>query len=112
MHNIRFPDPQPEWTEDDARSALEEWRRSGKSIAVFARDRGMSAPRLYWWRRRLSQALTKPSPISLVPAAIVSAGTAATVIRLPNGLAVEIASTDVSPAWVAALVAELTRSPS
>lgn len=108
-----FPDPDSEWTEDDARVVLEEWRRSGTSIAVFARERGVSAPRLYWWRRRLSPDGARPSPVSLVPATIVSAvTTAAVVIRLPNGIAVELASAGVSPAWLAEVVEELARSSS
>jgi hypothetical protein len=115
MRNFQLPDPDTEWTEDDARMALDEWRRSGTSIAAFARERGVSAPRLYWWRRRLVLEKASPATMSLVPAAIVSAGApaaAVVVIRLPNGIAVEVASVGVSPAWIADLVAEVARSSS
>lgn len=114
MRNLQLPDPDTEWTEDDARIALEAWRRSGSSIAVFARERGVSAPRLYWWRRRLAPEKAGPATVSLVPATIVSTAVpgAAVVIRLPNAIAVEIASADVPPAWIADLVAELARSVS
>ena len=42
-----------QWTEDEARSALEAWKRSGSGIVQFARSRGMSPQRLYRWRRKL-----------------------------------------------------------
>jgi len=32
---------------------LESWRRSGKSIERFARERGLTPQRLYWWKKKL-----------------------------------------------------------
>jgi hypothetical protein len=47
--------------------------------------------------------------MSLVPAKIVGPPeSTATVIRLPSGVAIEM--TNVSPRWIAAIVAELERS--
>lgn len=70
----------------------------------------MSAPRLYWWRRRLkvTTLATDPRPeIRLAPAMIVS--TEATVeLRLPSGVVVEV--TGASPSWTAAMIIELTRA--
>jgi transposase-like protein len=109
MRNIRLPDLPVEWTEDDARRVLDEWRQSGQSIAAFARERQMSAPRLYWWRRRLPENLVAAPMTSLVPATIVSRSEAtAIVIRMPSGVAIEIAC--ASPSWIAAIVSELERS--
>jgi len=71
MRNTVLPDLPPEWTEDDARLALDEWRRSGQTIAAFAREHQMSAPRLYWWRKRLPKDGAAPMT-SLVPAKISS----------------------------------------
>jgi hypothetical protein len=34
-----------EWTEDDARQVLDEWRQSGQTIAAFARAHRMSVSR-------------------------------------------------------------------
>ena len=102
----RLPDPADGWTDDDARVVLDEWRRSGETIAAFARKRGIGAARLYWWRKQLASALTAPT-LSLVPATIVTHGTAIT-IRLPRDVTLEV--TNASPSWVAAVVAELTRS--
>jgi len=108
MRSSLLPDL-PEWTEDDARLVLDEWRRSGQTIAAFARDRDMSAPRLYWWRRRLPKAVAAAPAMSLVPAKIVTRSeAAAVVIRLPSGVAIEIAGG--SPSLVAAIVSEIERS--
>src|SRR5258705_5598101 len=101
----RFPDPGQTWTDDEARVVLDEWRRSGESIAAFARKHGFAAPRLYWWKKRLLSVTTRG--LSLVPAAIISTGASVT-IRLPGEVALEVAN--ASPSWVAAIVAELTRS--
>lgn len=112
MRNIQLPASNHEWTEDDARIVLEEWRRSGTTLAAFARQRGVSAPRLYWWRRRLSSSETRTSSVSLVPATIVSTTAPAIVIQLANGIAVEVAGAGagVSPAWIAEVVVALARS--
>lgn len=108
MRNTVLPDLPAEWTEDDARLALDEWRRSGQTIAAFARAYHMSAPRLYWWRKRLPKDGAAPM-MSLVPAKIVARPEmAAVVIRLPNGVAIEMAS--ASPREIAAIVSELERS--
>jgi transposase-like protein len=108
MRKTRFADLHGEWSEEDARLALEEWRRSGTSIAAFARERGISAPRLYWWRKRLAVNWSRAEPVlSLVPATVLSTD-AAIVIRVPGGLAIEVAN--ASPNWIATVVAELTRS--
>jgi len=107
MRSTLLPDL-PEWTEADARLVLDEWRRSGQTIAAFARERDMSAPRLYWWRRRLPKAVAAPA-MSLVPAKIVTRSEAAAiVIRLPSGVAIEMAN--ASPSLVAAIVSELERA--
>jgi hypothetical protein len=76
VRNQRLGEAKNEWTEDEARAALERWRQSGDTIAAFARAQRVSAPRLYWWRRRLAAtaAATAPRPeIRLAPATIVSA---------------------------------------
>jgi transposase-like protein len=110
MRNQQLGEATSEWTEDEARAALERWRRSGDTIAAFARAHGVSAPRLYWWRRRLSGKAPSPEPrpeIRLAPATILSA--AVTVeVRLASGVVVEV--TGASPSWTAAMIAELTRA--
>jgi len=109
MRNPLLPDLPTTWTEDEARQVLDKWRRSGLTIAAFARERRMSAPRLYWWRNRLPKTVAAASAMSLVPAKLVAPSEMSpAVIRLPSGVAIEM--TNVSPRWIAAIVAELERS--
>ena len=102
-----FPDLADAWTEEDARVVLDEWRQSGDTIAAFARKRGITPPRLYWWKKKLASG-ARPTTLSLVPAMIVSGSGATVTIRLPGEVAIEVAN--ASPNWVAAIVAELTRT--
>jgi transposase-like protein len=106
----RFPDPAGTWTDDDARTVLEEWRRSGDSIAVFARKHSVSAWRLYSWRKKLrTAAKPRATPtLSLVPASIVAVSGATLMLRLPGEVSIDVVN--ASPSWVATLVTELTRS--
>jgi hypothetical protein len=106
MRNTVLRELSTEWTEGDARQVLDEWRQSGQTIAAFARDRGVSAPRLYWWRRRLPKAGAVAPGLSLVPAKFVTRTDAASiVIQLPSGIAIEMAN--ASPSMVAAIVSEI-----
>jgi len=102
-----------QWTEADARGVLAEWEQSGKTLEAFARSRGLVPQRLAWWRKRLRAARPEASAtLTLVPATVIGAATAApaAVIRLAHGIEIEIDG--VSPAWVAALARELARSAS
>lgn len=104
---FRIPDPSAAWTPDEARAIFDEWHRSGESVAAFARRHGVSATRLYWWRRRLDEAsVVQPA---FIPASIVSVDAMVTV-RLAGDVTIEIAH--VTPSWIAAMVSELTRSRS
>ena len=107
----RFRDPAGTWTDDDARTLLEEWRRSGETIAAFARRRNVAAWRLYAWRTKLQMTAATPRvapTLSLVPASIVAVSGATLTLRLPGEVSIDVAN--ASPGWVAALVVELTRS--
>jgi hypothetical protein len=67
---------------------LDEWRQSGESLAAFARRRGYSTARLYWWRKRLVTEAVDLTSLSLVPAVVTSAATAPITIRLPDGIGI------------------------
>jgi transposase-like protein len=96
------------WTEEDARQVLDEWRRSGDTLAAFARARGLVPERIAWWRKRLAGSRSTTGPaLTLVPATVVTMEPAV-VLRLPNGLALEVSN--ASPSWIAAVARELTRS--
>lgn len=93
------------WTEDDAHSALDAWKRSGLGAHRFAREHGISAQRLYWWRDRLA---ARPL-VSLVPGKIVDAAedvrSGAHVVIRTGVTTLEI--TGASAEWIARLVREL-----
>lgn len=103
------------WTADEARRVLAAWRASRLSARAFAREHGLDAQRLSWWRKRLGlgpapRARLDRSGARLVPAIVrpaADARDAVVAVRLPDGIVIEASSTDVSPQWVAALVREL-----
>ncbi len=69
-----------QWTEQEARTALEELAGSGQSVAEFARSRQVSAQRLSYWKKRLGDvgrppafvAVSLPHASSSSPVEIVS----------------------------------------
>ena len=66
-----------QWTEQEARDALDKLARSGESVASFARRAGVSAQRIAYWKKRLSP----PAPTEFVAVAL-PATTAATWIEI------------------------------
>ena len=104
------------WSRDQAVAILEEWRSSGQSIAAFARERGVVAQRLHWWRAQLRG---QPAPREaapghkLVPAIITGTPllAASVTVRTTTGEAVEVSEpSSVSPDWVAAVVVAISRA--
>ena len=61
------------WTESSARSALKELSDSGMSTAAFARSKGISSQRVWYWRKRLGRI----APVSFVPVVLPVATKAA-----------------------------------
>jgi hypothetical protein len=108
------------WTAVDARAVLQMWRASRQSMAAFGRRNGVGAQRLSWWNKRLADwrdqgGDERASEPSLVPAIVrgseVALHAAALVVRLPSGIAFEIADPGaVAPPWLAAVVSELSRA--
>ncbi len=81
-----------QWTEGEARTALEELLRSGASLSEFARRKGVSVQRLGYWRKRLGHAeppafvaVTLPQPTRR-PSAPIEIAVGAVLVRLPEGL--------------------------
>ena len=102
-----LPDPDATWTVEDARRVFAEWRRTTKPLGTFARDNGMVANRLYWWRKRLN---ADPAPISFAPAVVATAREVVVVVRVANNVTIEIAN--ASPRMIAEVISELTRTSS
>jgi len=95
-----------QWTEQEARAALEELSRSGVSLSEFARRKGVSVNRLVYWKKRLGPlrppafvAVTLPRGASSKspPLEILVGGV---IVRVPN---------DVDAERVAGIVRALTR---
>ena len=62
------------------------------------------------WRKRFAAEVAEPArALTFVPARILSTN-AEVVVRLPNGVLIEIAN--ASPTWIPPLVSELTRPSS
>ena len=108
-----------QWRADEAREALRAWQASGLSMGAFARQEGMSAQRLSWWRKRLGDWATSNGGVSelrLVPvvtsvsAEVVSQTRAIAVMRLPGAVVVEFDAGQVSARWVAEVSQEVSRA--
>jgi hypothetical protein len=95
------------WSADHARGMLAAWRRSGLSLAAFARRQGLNAERLRWWRKRLGTVEGKGATLAFIPA-VVSAKISPVVVRLPRGVEVEAPDVTAVPArWLAEVVRAL-----
>src|SRR5687767_613982 len=82
-----------QWSAEEAGRVLEEWRASGLALGRFARERGMGAERLRWWKKRLgdwSQKAGGTQAAALVPVVLsepepaVAAGKPPVVVRIPG----------------------------
>lgn len=81
-----------QWTQDQARVVLDAGKRSGLSLAAFARRHALDPRRLYWWRGQLPRA-ERPvafEEVALLGAAVrpaLQAGHATTGLELvlPSG---------------------------
>lgn len=113
-----------QWSLEEAQEVLAEWRASGQPLGRFARQRGYSAERLRWWKKRLGewkgesagaeQSALVPVVVSApeLTVAVASAQAAAVVVRVPGGPVVEVAEPGaVKPEWLAAVVSQLSRRP-
>ena len=106
-----------QWTKAEARQTLAEWKKSGLSLETFAKQQGVGAQRLRWWRKRLGKSAApsrkkKETSVRLVPATVslplVDLGLGADVsIRFPvTGPVVEVMNAyAVSGEWVGSLLA-------
>lgn len=97
------------WTKEDARAALDAWEASGKSLAAYAREKGLTVQRLHWWKRRLGSADASAEAISGFIPAVIRASAVAT-LRIGSDVALEIADPCAVPAeWAAAFASALAR---
>jgi hypothetical protein len=95
-----------QWSEAEARVALDELAASGESAVKFARRRGFSGQRLLYWRKRLSAV---PAPPAFVAVRLPSGSQARATIEIRvDGVAVHVRE-DLDVAHLARLVEALAR---
>ena len=82
------------WNAAFARKVLDEHSASGMSLTAFARTCGVNLQRLSWWRKRLAKA--RPQTVTFIPAAVSRVFPGIT-LRLPGGVAIQVADTTVLP---------------
>lgn len=78
------------WTEREGRAAIALWKRSGESLARWARSSGLSRSRIAYWAERLGGAPPSSSAITLAPVTVISAPRGALTIELRSGRAVRV----------------------
>lgn len=104
-----------QWTPEGAKRALEAWEQSGKPLASYARETGVSPGRLRWWKARLGEWRDGHEGVArLVP--VVARGEPSSLlahvtVRLPGGTSAELEMSAESAAWVAAVALHLSRAP-
>jgi transposase-like protein len=91
------------WGEHEARAALAELGQSGESIAEFARRRGVSAQRIYYWKKRLSEALAPAFVAVPLPSTRVDQ-----IEIVADGVTIRVRE-DVAPDRLADILDALTR---
>ena len=105
------------WDARRAQRMLAAWRRSGESLAGFARAHGVNSQRLLWWRKRLGEQVEpRPAPVgplAFIPAAVEPAPSAGRiVVRFRSGVDVEAADAAAIPAkWLVVLARALVEKP-
>ena len=92
------------WTEEQARSALQELAQSGLSVAKFAERKGVSVQRIAYWKRRLADA-KHPSFVS-VDLSAADAGAGARIEVVLDGVMVRVRE-DLDAERVAGLIGAL-----
>src|SRR4051812_35733320 len=62
-----------QWSEVEARGVLSALAKSGLSIEKFARERGITPQRIYWWKKKLVAPEKGGSAMALLPVRVVDA---------------------------------------
>jgi hypothetical protein len=75
--------------ERDWEGLVARWRASGKSMLAYSRERGISYWQLVRWRRRI-EAQPAAKPLTLIPLAPQASSGGGVVVRLPDGVGIEV----------------------
>ena len=114
MTNGKVQTKRTRWTSEVARQELGQWRASGLPLEAYARQRGLVAQRLRWWRQQLgvdAVPLPQGRP-TLVPVTVLGATTSAAdvalVVDVDDVARVEVREvSSATAAWVGALLATM-----
>lgn len=90
---------------------MEAWKRSGESMAAYARKRGYPAHRLSWWQKRLARDAEPPetAPVEFAPAVLTGPRRSPVVVTVDgDGVRLEVGDPGaVHPIWLAELATAL-----
>lgn len=93
------------WTDAEATRAVAVFEASGMTGAEFGRNYGLTAGKLYWWRKKLRAGAAGGR---LLPVKVVSGGGAAGEEQVPRVVLSDgrtrVEVEGASPEWVAALL--------
>ena len=115
MTNSKGQTKRTRWTSEVARQELGQWQASGLPLEAYARQRGLVAQRLRWWRQQLGVDAVAPPPRvrpTLVPVTVrggaADAAEVALVLELDDVARVEVREvSSATAAWVGVLLATL-----
>jgi hypothetical protein len=96
-----------QWTEREARAALDEFAASGERVADFARGKGVSSQRLAYWRKRLAAR----GATEFVAVALPTVAASRWIEVMAEGVVVRVRE-DVDVEYVARLVEAIGRRSS
>jgi transposase-like protein len=110
--------PDRKWTRVDGERLVAAWQESGLSVREFARQHGIDAQRVQWWKRRIigvagETKLRKDQGARFVPVtARRSEGSQPAVIVRVGDAVIEVHEPSVvAPGWLAVLVSQYARKP-
>lgn len=92
-----------QWTEREARTALDDWKSSGASAQTFARQLGVSPQRLAYWRQRFAGGAS----VAFVP--VLTAQPSDARIEVERAGVVVRLRESIDPVVLAGIVAALAR---
>jgi hypothetical protein len=102
-----------QWNPAEARLVIDEWRRSGLSAAAFARQAGVSEPRLWYWSKRVSEGGVerKPRAVEFVAVPLTASGPSGRrgLLEIEHAGVVVRVREDLDVEHVARLVSALAR---
>jgi hypothetical protein len=97
------------WSAVEAERELANWGASGKSLTAYARERGLNAQRLHWWKARVTAGPVAAAQVPAFAPAFIRSSPPAT-LRIGTEIVLEVDSPgSVSAEWLAAFAVAVSR---